>query len=67
MQYFLSSSQDARVLVIAGFHTGRVKLAYFFEEVVPEEGLRIESIWEMDADGRRREWRVDREDEGVGI
>ncbi|KAF2502589.1 hypothetical protein BU16DRAFT_587888 [Lophium mytilinum] len=61
MLHFLSPSPDARVFVIAGFHTGRAKLAPFFEEVVGEEGLEIEEIYEMDANGVRREWRPERD------
>ncbi|KAF2817613.1 uncharacterized protein BDZ99DRAFT_374934 [Mytilinidion resinicola] len=61
MLHFLSPSPDARVFVIAGFHTGRAKLAPFFEEVVGEEGLEIEEIYEMDANGVRREWRAERD------
>ena len=61
MLHFLSPSPDARVFVIAGFHTGRAKLAPFFEEVVGEEGLEIEDIYEMDADGKRRRWQVERD------
>lgn len=68
MLHFLSPSLEARVLVIAGFHTGRRNLVLFFEEVVPEEGLQVESIYEMDVDGRRREWSLDRgsEEEDIG-
>ena len=55
MLHFLSHEQDARVWVIAGFHTGRAKLAPFFE-VAMEHGLEIENIWERDADGQLREW-----------
>lgn len=68
MLHFLSPSPEARVLVIAGFHTGRRNLVLFFEEVVPEEGLQVESIYEMDVDGRRRAWSLDRgsEEENIG-
>lgn len=61
MLHFLSPSPDARVFVIAGFHTGRAKLAPFFEEVVAEEGLEIEEIYEMDADGVHRDWCAERD------
>lgn len=61
MLHFLSSSSNARVLVIAGFHTGRAKLAPFFEEVIGDEGLGIEEIYEMDADGMRRKWQAERD------
>lgn len=61
MLHFLSSSLDARVFVIAGFHTGRTKMAPFFEEVIGEEGLEIEEIYEMDANGMRRGWQAERD------
>lgn len=66
MLHFLSPDPSARVFVIAGFHTGRARLAHFFEEVVDQEGLEVEEIFEMDADGRRRSWKADRTEEGVG-
>lgn len=61
MLHFLSPAPDARVFVIAGFHTGRAKMAPFFEETVAEEGLEIDEIFEMDADGARREWQPERD------
>ncbi|KAF2477062.1 uncharacterized protein BDR25DRAFT_370992 [Lindgomyces ingoldianus] len=61
MLHFLSPSPDARIFCIAGFHTGRTKVAMFFEEVVPESGLEIEELLEMDVDGKRREWRRERD------
>lgn len=61
MLYFLSDSPDARVYVIAGFHTGRAKVALFFEETVPGVGLEIEEIYEMDAEGKRRAWAAERD------
>ncbi|QDS73690.1 hypothetical protein FKW77_003025 [Venturia effusa] len=57
MLHFLSHDPKARIFVIAGFHTGRARMAPFFEETVEEEGLEMEDIFEMDADGVRREWR----------
>ena len=60
MFHFLSHDDKARVWVIAGFHTGRAKLAPFFDVVV-EEGLEIESIWERDVDGHEREWQAERD------
>jgi hypothetical protein len=56
MSHFLSTDEAARILLIAGFHTGRGKIAAFFEEAVPNHDLEAEEIFEMDADGRRREW-----------
>ena len=68
MMYLLSAAPHARVFVIAGFHTGRDMLVHFFEEVVPAveiegKSLVVESIWEMDADGRRRNWTTKRNDD----
>ncbi|KAF2713049.1 hypothetical protein K504DRAFT_128687 [Pleomassaria siparia CBS 279.74] len=56
MLHFLSESPDARVYCIAGFHTGRTRLAPFFQEVAPESGLEIEEIYEMDGMGKCRVW-----------
>ncbi|KAE9969698.1 hypothetical protein EG327_010506 [Venturia inaequalis] len=66
MLHFLSPHADARIFVIAGFHTGRARMAPFFEETVEEEGLEIEDIYEMDANGKRREWRSDAPEEMSG-
>jgi hypothetical protein len=64
MLHFLSDESSARIYCIAGFHTGRAKVALFFEEVVPEQGLEIEEIYEMDVTGQRRPWDKDRDDMG---
>ncbi|KAF1999734.1 hypothetical protein P154DRAFT_436327 [Amniculicola lignicola CBS 123094] len=61
MLHFLSESSEARIYCIAGFHTGRARMAPFFEETVPESGLEIEDIIEMNADGERREWKKERD------
>ncbi|KAI9736772.1 MAG: hypothetical protein M1834_000976 [Cirrosporium novae-zelandiae] len=53
--HFLSLDPCARVIVIAGFHSGRAKMAPFFDIIV-EEGLEIESIYERNANGERRPW-----------
>jgi len=42
MAYFLSQDPTARVLLIAGFRTGRAKIAAFFDDAVPKYGLKIE-------------------------
>ena len=55
MVHFLSYKVDARVWVLAGFHTGRTKLASFFD-VAAAAGLEIEKIWERDGDGNDRAW-----------
>src|SRR5690606_9939142 len=46
MLHFLSHSPEARILCLAGFHTGRAKLSPFFEDVVPSSGLEIEEIFD---------------------
>ena len=61
MLHFLSKEPSARIYCIAGFHTGRAKVAPFFEEVVPEQGLEVEDIYEMDVDGQRRPWDKERD------
>lgn len=61
MLHFLSDAPHARIYCIAGFHTGRAKVAPFFEEVIPRQGLEVEEIFEMDADGRRRAWARERD------
>ncbi|KAF2455757.1 hypothetical protein BDY21DRAFT_288821 [Lineolata rhizophorae] len=67
MKHFLSPRDaGASVIVAAGFHTGRAKVAAFFEEAAPAEGLMVREIWEVDVrSGVRREWRTKREGEGV--
>ena len=55
MEHFLSHGDDARVWVIAGFHTGRAKLVSFFD-IADRAGLESEKTWERDADGNEREW-----------
>lgn len=66
MLHFLSPEPSARIFVIAGFHTGRARMAPFFEETLEEEGLEIEDIFEMDANGERREWKSDVPEEMSG-
>ncbi|MCJ1377969.1 hypothetical protein MMC17_001065 [Xylographa soralifera] len=58
--HFLSDSKDARAWVIGAFHTGRAKLAPFFD-VVLEVGLEVEDIWERDVDGHERAWTKERD------
>lgn len=60
MLHFLSHDSDARVFTIAGFHTGRAKLAGFFDVAV-EQGLEVEEIFEEDVDGVRRSWAKERD------
>lgn len=61
MLHFLADTPDARILCIVGFHTGPAKVALFFEETLPQQGLEAEEIFEMDADGRRRPWAAERD------
>lgn len=60
MLHFLSDEPNARVYVLAGFHTGRAKLAPFFE-VAEEEGLEVDGIQEIDVAGNMRPWTKERE------
>lgn len=61
MLHFLTQQPCGRVFAVGGFHTGRAKLANFFEVAV-EEGLHVEEIYEEDTEGRRREWTTEGED-----
>ena len=68
MEHFLSGGGEARVWVMAGFHTGRAKLVSFFD-IAAQAGLETEHIWERDADGNEREWvreRGGREEDATG-
>jgi predicted nicotinamide N-methyase len=60
MLHFLTLDACGRVFAIAAFHTGRAKVAGFFD-VAAEEGLDIEDIYEENADGMRREWLKERD------
>lgn len=60
MLHFLTNDSEGRILAIAGFHSGKARLAAFFEVVV-EMGLEIEEIYEEDVEGVRREWLVERD------
>lgn len=65
INHFLKKTSSARAWVVAGFHTGRAKMAGFYDaEALREEGgVEIERIWERDCDGVEREWDVEREDD----
>ncbi|KAL7899058.1 hypothetical protein HDV63DRAFT_395454 [Trichoderma sp. SZMC 28014] len=65
INHFLKKTSEARAWVVAGFHTGRAKMAGFYDvEALREEGgVEIERIWERDCDGVEREWDVEREDD----
>lgn len=61
MVHFLADDSSARIYVIAGFHTGRARVAPFFEETVPSVGLEVDEIYEMNAEGKRRSWAKERD------
>ena len=64
--WFLKESEEARAWIVGAFHTGREKVALFFdEEKLMEVGLEVETIWERDCDGVDREWDADREVEDI--
>ncbi|KAI9740675.1 MAG: hypothetical protein M1818_004639 [Claussenomyces sp. TS43310] len=59
IEHFLTP--HGRAWVVAGFHTGRAKMAGFYhDQTLAEQGLEIERIWERDAEGKERDWLVDR-------
>lgn len=60
MLHYLIDDKCARAFVVAGFHTGRARLAAFFEVAI-QEGLEIEEIYEEDVEGVRREWCEERD------
>lgn len=68
MLHFLAETPNARIFCIAGFHTGRAKVAPFFEEVIPQNGLVVEEIYEVNIEGVRRPWARERDDgtENIG-
>lgn len=68
VDFLLKQTAEARCWVVAGFHTGRAKMAGFFdEEALREEaGCEIEKIWEQDCDGKQREWVKDKAEEDSG-
>ncbi|KAK3997639.1 hypothetical protein QBC44DRAFT_346871 [Cladorrhinum sp. PSN332] len=61
IEWFMGEGEDARAWVVAGFHTGREKMAPFFDaDKLRTIGLEVEKIWERDCDGVDREWVTDR-------
>lgn len=74
MRWFLDEADpNARVWVVAGFHTGRAIVAGFFETAV-RMGMAVERIYERDLNAEaedggevRREWKPAREGEGPRI
>jgi EEF1A N-terminal glycine/lysine methyltransferase len=66
--HFLKPGSDSRAWVVAGFHTGRAKMAPFFDrQVLANVGLEVERIWERDCNGAEREWVDDRGPEDITI
>ncbi|KAK4162738.1 hypothetical protein QBC43DRAFT_320878 [Cladorrhinum sp. PSN259] len=64
--WFIGEGHNSRAWVVAGFHTGRDKMAPFFNaEKLREVGLEVEKIWERDCNGVDREWVEDRGVEDV--
>ncbi|KAL7795026.1 hypothetical protein V8C37DRAFT_375300 [Trichoderma ceciliae] len=65
INHFLKKTGSARAWVVAGFHTGRAKMAGFFDAraLRDEGGVEVERMWERDCDGVEREWEVEREDD----
>ncbi|KAL7930596.1 hypothetical protein V8C35DRAFT_312431 [Trichoderma chlorosporum] len=63
--HFLRRTASARAWVVAGFHTGRAKMAGFFDAAAlrDEAGVEVERMWERDCDGVEREWDARREDD----
>ncbi|KAH9909841.1 hypothetical protein F4778DRAFT_775755 [Xylariomycetidae sp. FL2044] len=65
--WFMRDGDASRAWVVAGFHTGRAKVAAFFDAAgLAGVGLEVESIWERDCGGVERDWCVDRGIEDVG-
>lgn len=64
IRHFLSDEDGSSAWVIAGFHTGRAKMAPFYA-LADEEGLKIDKIWERNAEGEDRPFVMDRGFEDV--
>lgn len=56
MSYFLSNEPMARVHIIAGYHSRRLAVSLFLDDALPKTDLEVESCWECDFSGNRREW-----------
>lgn len=62
--FFMKETADARCWVVAGFHTGRVKMRDFFaKDALASEGLEVDRIWERDCNGQERSWDWDRDED----
>lgn len=53
-------SKDGIFLAIAGYHTGRAKVANFFDSAVMAGLKLVEPIRERDVEGNERPWEKDR-------
>lgn len=60
MLHFLSLELTSEIMVVAGFHTGRAKLASFFD-VAAVQGLHADEMYEEDDVGNRRDWLKERD------
>ncbi|KAK6833706.1 nicotinamide N-methyltransferase [Apiospora arundinis] len=66
--WFLKEGTESRAWVIAGFHSGRDKMASFFDaKALRAVGLEVEYIWERDCEGVERPWSSDRGPEDPGV
>ncbi|CAK7568393.1 MAG: hypothetical protein SEPTF4163_006381 [Sporothrix epigloea] len=66
IDWFMRTDHEARCWVIGGFHTGRPKVAAFFDEAALAAcNLELEAIWERDCDDHERDWIADRGVEDV--
>ncbi|KAK8101228.1 Nicotinamide N-methyltransferase [Apiospora kogelbergensis] len=66
--WFLKDGAESRAWVIAGFHSGRDKMASFFDgEALKAVGLAVEHIWERDCEGIERPWSPNRGPEDPGV
>lgn len=63
--YLLAPGAESRAWVVAGFHTGRAKMAGFFdaEALRRDAGLEVETIWERECNGTERAWDASAEEE----
>ncbi|KAL9084429.1 MAG: hypothetical protein Q9165_008067 [Trypethelium subeluteriae] len=61
MLHFLAAEEGARVLMIAGFHTGRKIVGKWFK-TAEKEGLDVEAAWEENGNGAVREWIAERQE-----
>ena len=60
MLHFLTLDSGGHIFAIAGFHTGRARLAQFFDVAI-EQGLEVEEIYEESNEGTKRQWMAERD------